>query len=105
MPQGNTLKVSQQPQRLSETTTMETSKGFTSLNTKENKMMTATDKFSSIYYPLAFINVNMPLLANSVSAKQFMTNDKSSKEVTGTINQGMMQTSSTKELSKTNTQK
>ena len=46
MPQGNTLKVSQQPQRLIDTTPIENLKGLNS-TPKDYKMLTATDKFNS----------------------------------------------------------
>ena len=99
MPQGNTLKVSQKPQRLTDTQPMESSNGFTSVNPNDNRLLTATDKYNSIEvldFPI-IITINP---ANSVSAKQF-----NNKESTGPMNQAMMQTTSTKEFSKTNTQK
>jgi len=86
-PQGNTLKSTQQPQKMTDNSPMESSKGFTSVNGKDNKaQMTATDKFTS----------------NSVSAKQLNPLEKTTKEATGTINQAMIQT--TKDFSKTATQ-
>mgnify|MGYP000982476592 FL=1 len=99
MPQGNTLKVSQKPQRLTDTQPMESSKGFTSVNPNDNRLLTATDKYNSIEV-LDCLIITPIDPANSVSAKQF-----NNKESTGPMNQAMMQTTPTKEFSKTNTQK